>query len=674
MNPLLRRDFDIPFSQIKPEHVELAIREALDTAQHELEQLTQNQGPLTFENTLEALDLLVEKLNHPIRLTKHLMSVKDSPELRQGYEAVETEFSTFFARLPLNEKLWQVTKSYSDTEEAKNLHGVKKRHLDKTLYEFIHAGADLPSDKKKRAEEIKVELSGLHTKFSNNVLDAINSFEFIATEDQLTGLPASTIQQAKENAQGKGKKGYRFTLQIPSYLPFMKYSDRRDLRQHFYQAYNNCACEGKFDNRPLIERILALRKELAALHGYENFADYRLEKNMVKSGKKAFDFLQDITNRTQSYFTKEAGLLKDFAQNELGIVDLQPWDMPYIIEKPRKAKFDIDDELLRPYFPLNSVINGLFEVAQRVFGIKISPRENTELWSDSINCYDINDIDSTYLGSFYADWFPRESKRAGAWMNYFYTGGPQGNSSFKPHLGLVCGNFTPPQEGKPALLTHNEVETAFHEFGHLLHHMLSKVTIPSRSGTNVAWDFVELPSQIMENWCWERKALDMFARHYETQETIPEDLFVKIKSARAFMGAYQQMRQLSFGTVDLALHMNYDPDTDGDAVSFAQKVMEPFQVKPEFAHNHFITVFSHVFTGSYAAGYYSYKWAEVLDADAFTRFKSEGILNCETGRAFVEAVLSRGDSDEPENLFHEFMGREPDINALLERTFGQISS
>ncbi len=672
MNPILKRDFYIPFSQIKAQHIELGIREALSIANNELADLIKNQT-LNFESTLQALDTLIEKLNHPIRLATHLMSVKDSPELRQGFEAVQPEFSAFFARLPLNEQLWQLIKSYNATEEAKNLTAIRKRHLDKTMREFIHAGADLPNDKKKEAEEIKVELSQLQTKFANNVLDATNAFEFIASEDDLVGLPDSIIQQSRENAESKGIQGYRFTLQAPSFLPFVKYSDRRDLREYFYHAYSNRACEGKFDNRSLIERILTLRRKLADLHDYNDFADYRLEMNMVKNGKVASNFLKDLTTRTKPYFKKEIDLLSDFAKNELGIADLQPWDTLYAMEKLRKAKFDIDDEVMRPYFPLDNVLEGLLDLAHKIFGIRITEQENTELWHDSISYYDVHDEDNTYLGSFYADWFPRESKRAGAWMNYFYTGGPQPDGSFKPHLGLICANFTPPQEGKPALLTHEEVETTFHEFGHLLHHILSRVEIPARAGTNVSWDFVELPSQIMENWCWERKALDIFAKHYKTGETIPKELFDKMRSARAFMGAYQQMRQLSFGTVDLELHINY-PDKNYDAISYSQKVMEPFQIKPEFAHNHFVTAFSHIFTGSYAAGYYSYKWAEVLDADAFTRFKCEGILNRETGRAFVQAILSRGDSKEPEELFHEFMGRDPDISALLERTFEQTSS
>ncbi len=667
MNPLLNREFKIPFSQINSEHIESGIREALKVASTELEVLFQNQT-LDFESTLGALDALTEKLNHPIRLASHLMNVKDNPKLRQGFEAVQPEFSAFFAKLPLNEQLWQLIKSYSTTEEARNLTPIKKRHLDKTMHEFIRAGADLPKDKKKMAEEIKVELSQLQTKFANNVLDATNAFEFIANENDLAGLPVSVIQQAKENAESKGIKGYRFTLQVPSFLPFIKYSDRRDLREHLYHAYSNRAYKGKFDNCPLIERILSLRKELADLHSYSDFADYRLEMNMVKNGQAASKFLKDLTTQTEPYFKKEVNLLSNFAQSELGITNMQPWDILYTIEKLRKAKFDIDDEVLRPYFPLDNVITGLFDLAYKVFGIKITKQKNTELWYAGIDYYDIYE-EGTYLGSFYADWFPREAKRSGAWMNYFYTGGPQPDGSFKPHLGLICANFTPPQEGKPALLTHEEVETVFHEFGHLLHHMLSKVTISPRAGTNVSWDFVELPSQIMENWCWEREALDIFAKHYKTKESIPKELFDKMLSARVFMSAYQQMRQLSFGTLDLALHINYGPNKNGDAVSYAKKVIEPFQIKPEFANNNFVTTFSHIFTGAYAAGYYSYKWAEVLEADAFTRFKREGILNREIGRAFAETILSRGDSAEPEELFREFMGRDPDIVALLKRTF-----
>ena len=669
MNPLLSQEFLIPFDDIRAEHVEPGVREALTNAQTELDAIIKETGARTYDNTLGALSRLEERLDRAVGLGYHLMSVMNSPELREAFNAVLPEFSAFYAKLPLNDGLWRAVKEFSETDEAHALAGVKKRHLEKTMRAFVRAGADLPPDQKAKAEALSVELSELQNEFSNHVLDATNAFELVITDEaELAGLPESAKAGARENAKSKDKEGYRFTLQGPSYVPFMRYADARDLREKMYKAYVNRATGGEFDNEPLIVRILDLRRELADLLGYQDFADYRLEENMVKTGAAALAFVQGLAERTEPYWQDEIEALTAFARDELGLGELEPWDVPYVIEKLRKAKFDLDEEELRPYFPLGRVLSGLFEIAHRLFGVTVTERDIKELWHPDVTFYDLHGEDGTHLGSFYADWFPRESKRGGAWMNHFITGGPQGDG-FAPHLGLMVGNFTPPQEGKPALLTHREVETTFHEFGHLLHHLLSRVEVPARAGTNVPRDWVELPSQIMENWCWEREALDLFARHWETGETIPDELFQKMLAARTFMAANAQMRQLSFGTVDLELHINYRPE-DGDVVAYAQETMEPFSVRPEFAHNGFVNAFSHIFAGGYAAGYYSYKWSEVLDADAFTRFQREGIFNRETGRDYVDAILSRGDAEDPDLLYREFMGRDPDMNALLRRNLG----
>ena len=670
MNPLLSQEFLIPFDDIRPEHVEPGVREALENAQRELDAIISETGARTYDNTLGALGRLEERLDRAVGLGYHLMSVMNSPELREAFNAVLPEFSAFYAKLPLNDGLWRAVKEFSETDEAGALTGVKKRHLEKTMRAFVRAGADLPPEQKTKAEALSVELSELQNEFSNHVLDATNAFELVITDEaDLSGLPESAKAGARESAKSKDKEGYRFTLQAPSYVPFMQYADARDLREKMYKAYTSRATGGEFDNKPLIVKILDLRRELAGLLGYGDFADYRLEENMVKTGAAALAFVQGLAERTEPYWQEEIAALTAFARDELGVGELEPWDVPYVIEKLRKAKFDLDEEELRPYFPLGRVLSGLFEIAHRLFGVRVTERDIKELWHPEVTFYDLHGEDGTHLGSFYADWFPRESKRGGAWMNHFITGGPQGDE-FAPHSGLMIGNFTPPQEGRPALLTHREVETTFHEFGHLLHHLLSRVEVPARAGTNVPRDWVELPSQIMENWCWEREALDLFARHFETGERIPEELFQKMLAARTFMAANAQMRQLSFGTVDLELHINYQPDEDGDVVAYAQETMEPFSVRPEFAHNGFINAFSHIFAGGYAAGYYSYKWSEVLDADAFTRFQREGIFNRETGRDYVDAVLSRGDAEDPDVLYREFMGRDPDMNALLRRNLG----
>jgi oligopeptidase A len=666
-NPLLSQAFLIPFQDIQPDHVAPGIRNAMAQTQEAIDAIIAFDGTRTFENTIIALDDALEPLGRAVTISYHLMSVNSSDNLRDAFNSVLPEFSAFFAQLPLNDELWQAVSSYAEGDSAKALTGIYKRHLDKTLDGFRRAGAALPETEKARAREISIELSKLQNKFSENLLDATNAFELVITDTaDLAGLPERVVTQAYENAQQKELEGYRFTLQVPSYQPFMTHADNRNLRQHMYHAYTNRACDGELDNRPLIEQILTLRREFAGLLGYQDFADYRLETNMAKDGPSALTFVRDLTDKTRPYWLAEVDHLAGFAREQLGIDTLEPWDMFYATEKLRLHEYDFDAEMLRPYFPVDQVLRGLFEITHKLFGITVSQRDIAEVWHPEVLFYDIHDAHGTHLGSFYADWFPRESKRGGAWMNSLITGLATEDSS-EPHLGLMVGNFTPPQAGKPALLSHSEVETTFHEFGHLLHHCLSKVDIRARAGTNVARDWVELPSQIMENWTWERDALDLFARHHETGEPIPEDLFDKLKRSRTFMQAHMQMRQLSFATVDLELHVNYDPSQHGDAINFGKRIMEPFYPRPAFSDNHFLASFGHVFTGGYAAGYYSYKWSEVLDADAFSRFKDAGIFNTEVGKDYLEHILSKGDSAPPEELYRAFMGRDPDPNALLAR-------
>jgi oligopeptidase A len=670
MNPLRSTDFLIPFDRIRTEHVVPAIREALAEAEAELQALTSAPGARTYGNTIQRLDDLVERLARTISPVSHLVMVMNTPELREAYNAVLPEFSAFFARLPLNDELWSAVREVAESEEAGSLGGVRGRHLQRTVREFVRAGADLPPEEKARVEEIQVELSTLHTRFADNTLDATNAFELIVSDrDDLAGLPDSAIRQARANAREHAHEGWRFTLQHPSFLPFMQYAENRLLRRRMYEAYVSRATSGEHDNAPLIPRILELRREMAALLGYRDFADYRLEENMVGSADRALAFERDLTERTRPFWQPEIADLDAHAR-DVGIDRLEPWDVAFVSERLRISRFALDQEQLRPYFPLDGVLSGMFEIAGHLFGIRVTERENPHVWHPEVRFYDIHDEQGVHLGSFYADWFPRASKRGGAWMDSFITGGPREDGGFDPHLGLMVGNFTPPSDGVPALLTHREVETTFHEFGHLLHHCLSAVEVRARAGTNVPRDWVELPSQIMENWCWEREALDLFARHHETGETLPDELFERMWAARTFMGASQQMRQLSFGTVDLELHTRYDPRAGGDPVRFAQDVMSAFAIRPEFARNGFICTFAHVFAGGYAAGYYSYLWSEVLEADAFTRFREEGIFNRETGRAYVDAILSRGDSADPAELFREFMGRDPDPDALLRRNLG----
>ena len=491
------------------------------------------------------------------------------------------------------------------------------------------------------------------------------------TKRDLAGLPPTAVATARERAERKGRAGWLFTLHAPDYIAVMTYLDDPAIRRRFYEAYGVRGTEGEWNNRPIIARILELRAAKARLLGFSDFADFALEDRMAHDGARAMAFLEDLKAKTEAQFHRENRELLEFRRSLEGpqAPELAPWDVAYYSEKQRAALYDFDEEALRPYFPLERVTAGLFALVERLYGVRVTAEPDAPVWDPAVRCYRMNDAGGEFLGGFYADWFPRDNKRGGAWMGALITGGPE-PGRFRPHLGYICGNLTPPVGGQPALLTHREVETIFHEFGHLLHHMFSRVETRTLAGTNVAWDFVELPSQIMENWCWERGALDLFACHWQTGEPIPEDLFQKMKRARTFRAANGQMRQLGFGIADLLLHTAYSPERDGDAVDYARRIIQDFSPAPLPPSHAMIAGFTHLFAEpvGYAGGYYSYKWAEVLDADAFTRFRDNGIFSRETGAEFREKILARGDSEDPAVLYRDFMGREPDPQALLERS------
>jgi oligopeptidase A len=663
-NPLVKINFRIPFDEIKAEHVEPAIDELLADAQNSLDQIVASSEPRTFANTLLALEEVTETLEYAMNIVGHLEGVATYPELREAYNKVQPKVSAFYSGIPLNAGLWLQVKAFAETEEALGLKATQARFLKKEVDGFRRSGADLDDAGKARLTEINVELARRTTKFSENVLDATNAFEYyIEDEAGLAGLPASAVDAARQSAESKGREGWRFTLQAPSLVAVLTYLDDAAVREKLYRAHSTRASSGEFDNSENVAAILELRKEKAGLLGYANFADLVLEERMAKTGEQATAFVRNLKARTQQAFERENEDLCKFAGKEL-----DPWDVGYYAEKMRQAQYDFDEETLRPYFPYEGVLRGMFEITGRLYGIRVEKQSGVAAWDEDVDYYTVYDADDSVMGSFYADYFPRENKRGGAWMDAFITGEPTADG-FTPHLGLNCGNLTPPLGDKPALLTHREVETIFHEFGHLLHHLLSRVEVKSLAGTRVAWDWVELPSQIMENWCWEREALDLFARHYETAETIPEELFQKMVRAKNFRAANAQMRQLSFGTVDLALHTEYDAESDGDVMDYARRLLDSFAAVPLPAEHAMIAGFTHLFSSpvGYGAGYYSYKWSEVLDADAFTRFASQGIFDSEVGRAFRENVLAKGDSEEPEELFRAFMGRDPDAEALLRR-------
>ena len=663
-NPLLQIQYRIPFDRIRAEHVEPAMATLLEEARARQKALSESTGPRTFANTMLPMESLTEALDWAMGVVRHLESVATYPELRAAFNAVQPEVSLYYSQIVLDPGLWRIVKEYAATDEAQALTGTRKRLLKKTIDGFRRQGAELDDAGKAKLTDMDVELAQVTTKFSENVLDATNAFELIVTDErQLSGLPESALEGAKASAESKGVPGWRFTLQAPSYIPVMTYLDDRSIRESMYRAFNARATSVEFDNRSLLVRILELRHAKAVLLGYRNFADLVLEERMARHGEEAKQFLERLRLRSVARFQQENEELREFAGTPL-----QPWDVAYYSEKLRLKLYDFDEEALRPYYKLENVVAGMFELVHRLYGIQVIAETGVPAWDPEVKYYNILDENGVKVSAFYADWFPRENKRGGAWMDAFLTGLPE-EGSFRPHLGLMCGNMTPPVADKPALLTHREVETVFHEFGHLLHHSLSRVEVRSLAGTNVAWDFVELPSQIMENWCWERPSLDLFARHYLTGELLPEELFQKMKRARTFRSANMQMRQLGFGVVDLLLHTEYSHEKDGDVLDYTRRIIQNFSAAELPDPYGFIAGFTHLFSSpvAYAAGYYSYKWAEVLDADAFTRFQEAGVFSREVGLEFRDRILSRGDSEDPAELYRSFMGRDPDVQALLRR-------
>ena len=670
-NPLIQLGFEIPFDEIEAAHVVPAVDELLASARATIAAIVAQPGPRTYANTLGALEDATEPLERTMTIVGHLESVATTDALRDAYNATLPKVSAFWSELAMNEGLYRSVRAFSETDDAAALGATEKRFVKKTLDDFRRHGADLDPDDKAKLQAIEVELTQLTTEFAQHVLDETNAFELVLNdESKLAGLPESAKQAAAENAKAKGVEGWRFTLQAPSLIPLLTYLDDAGIREQVWRAYNTRATSGERDNRPFIARILELRRAKAELLGYRDFADLVTEDRMAKNGAKAQAFLEDLRDKTQAAFERENAELRAF-RRELegeGAAEMQAWDTAYYAEKQRQAKYDFNEEELRPYFPLERVLDGLFATAQALYEVKIVERDAVT-WDPKVKSYEIRDPDGTTIAAFYVDLFPRENKRGGAWMNSLVSVAYVEDAPL-PNLGLFCANVNPPVGGKPALLTHREVETLFHEFGHLLHHCFSRVRVRSLAGTNVAWDFVELPSQIMENWCWERSGLDLFAAHHETGEPIPDALYDKMVRARTYRAANAQMRQLGFATTDLALHRDYDPSRDGDVMEYARANLQkysPASLPDDYA---MLAGFTHVFGHSvgYAAGYYSYKWAEVLDADAFTRFKKEGITNPAVGLAFRETILSKGNSEDPAKLYQDFMGREPRLEPLLERT------
>jgi oligopeptidase A len=680
-NPILDPSFRVRWADMKPELVQPAMDQALARAESELGAIEGGAGEPAFEGTFGALDEATDRLNRAWTRITHLQAVADSPPLREAYNQALPRVSAFFARIPLRPALWARLRAFAGSPACAGLPPVRARFVAETVAEFREAGADLPDGARARLEAIQIELAQLTQRYAENVLDATNAWQLVVDDERrLAGLPALAKARAAAAAaaKGLGDEGtprWRFTLHMPSQEPFMTYLEDEALREQMWRAANAVGAEAPRDNGPLISQILALRAERAELLGRPHFADLVLNRRMAKTGARALEFVEDFQRRCAGAFAREVRALEEAKAAETGLASgrLAPWEVAFRAERLRRASYAFDEEALRPYFPMDRVVAGLFELAHRVFGLRIEAHApgTVETWHPEVGFFDVHNAGGRHLGSFYSDWHPRESKRGGAWMNGLSTGGPRADGGREPHLGVICGNLTPPGPGRPALLTHREVETIFHEFGHLIHHLMGEVEIKSLNGTNVAWDFVELPSQIMENWTWEREGLDLFARHFETGQPIPDDLFRRMTAARTFMSACAAMRQVAFAKMDLLMHMRPAEFARGGGIearvrsAIADCLLPTDPPAPTIVRR-----FTHVFSDpvGYAAGYYSYKWAEVLEADAFTRFRVEGIFNPRVGAEFAAAILSQGNAEDPALLFRRFMGRDPDLAALLVRS------
>lgn len=687
-HPFLTDAYHIPWASLTPDNIDADITRALSVAEQRLEeirQVTDNQA--TYQNTFGALELAAEELERGWGRLSHLDSVDDNPEQRTAMNAMLPQVSAFYSQISLDPKIWKVLKAFAGSEAVAALSPVQQRFVEETCADFIQAGANLPAESKTLVADIDAELSQITKKFSENVLDSTNAWELVIDDEKrLTGLPEMAKESARLDAlqNGHGSEGaakYRFTLQHPSMGPVMQHAADDALRKEIWEANGTVGRDGDYDNTALIWKILELRQRKAEALGHASFPDLVLQRRMAKNGQAALDFTEDLHARIKQQFLKETEDLQAYKAEKTGTgsAPLEPWETGYWAEKRRKEQYDFDDEALRPYFPVTQVMEGMFSITSKIFGIRIKQRDavygkdeegKVQVWHEDCMFYDVFDTETDeLLGSFYADWHPRPTKRGGAWMNSLKTGGPQEGGGREPHLGLMIGNMTKPVGDKPALLDHREVETIFHEFGHLLHHLLGDVEVRSLSGTNVPWDFVELPSQIMENFCWDRESLDMFAKHYETGETIPEALFQKMVAAKNYMSASAFMRQLSLGKLDLELHQNYKEYKGGDLDQLDTEILKEYKAPLATESPTITRRFSHLFSGpvAYASGYYSYKWAEVLDADAFTRFQEEGILNTETGMRFRREILARGNSRPVDESYRAFMARDPELQPLLER-------
>ncbi|WP_425391797.1 M3 family metallopeptidase [Ekhidna sp.] len=674
-NPLLS-SFDTkfempPFSKIEINHFKEGIDAALEDAKMEVDAIINNTDAPTFENTIEALESSGEKLQRNASILFNLNSAETSEEIQKLTQDISPRLSEFNSEIKQNEQLFGRVKAIYERKDNLGLSGEQKKLLHETYFDFVRRGVELEGDKKDRFKEISIELSKLSLTYSENLLAETNEFELIIeNEEDLAGLPDDVKSRAKELASRKGKEGkWVFTLQAPSYIPFMEYADNRSLREKMYRAFmSKCLKGDEKDNQEIILKTIRLKAELASLLGYPTFAHYVLEQRMAESPDKVIDFLNDLLERSLPKAKEEVEEIKAFIKKQGDEVELQRWDWAYYSEKLRKEKYELDDELVKPYFKLENAIEGVFTTAEKLFGIRFKLNKDLEVYHKDVMPYEVIDESEKTIAVFLADFFPRAGKREGAWMTSFRDQAIKQGERVIPQVSIVC-NFTPSSANHPSLLKFNEVKTLFHEFGHALHGMLADTKYQSLSGTSVYWDFVELPSQIMENWCYEKECLDLFAKHYETGELIPSELVERIKESSTYHEAYATVRQLTFGLLDMAWHsLSVDEANAVDSVTaFEEKAFASTELFPKVEGTNMSVQFGHIFAGGYAAGYYSYKWAEVLDADAFSLFKQNGVFDKATASAFKEHVLSKGGTEHPMELYKKFRGQEPTPDALLKR-------
>ncbi|MCL4120251.1 oligopeptidase A [Vibrio lentus] len=671
-NPLLTFTDLPPFSQIKPEHVKPAVEQVIEECRNKIEQVLEGNTSPSWDNLVAPIEEVDDRLGRIWSPVSHMNSVMNSDELRDAYESCLPVLSEYGTWVGQHKGLFEAYKAIKASEAFSALDQAQQKTITDALRDFELSGIGLPADEQHRYGEISKRQSELGSQFSNNVLDATMGWSKQVTDvAELAGMPESALAAAQAAAEAKEQEGYLLTLDIPSYLPVMTYCDNQELRKELYEAYVTRASDrgpnaGKWDNTEIITEQLKLRHEIARMLGFSTYSEKSLSTKMAETPDQVLGFLNDLAVKAKPQGEREVEELRQFAETEFGVSELNLWDIAYYSEKQKQNLFEISDEELRPYFPESNAVSGLFEVLNRVFGMSVTEREGVDTWHDSVRFFDIFDATGTLRGSFYLDLYAREHKRGGAWMDDCRGRRITQSGDLQTPVAYLTCNFNKPVGDKPALFTHDEVVTLFHEFGHGIHHMLTQVEAGAVAGINgVPWDAVELPSQFLENWCWEEEALSFISGHFETGEALPKEMLEKMLAAKNFQSAMFILRQLELGLFDFTLHTEYDPEVGARVLETLADVKSKVSVLPSLDWNRFSHSFGHIFAGGYSAGYYSYLWAEVLSADAFSAFEEEGIFNTETGNRFLNNILEMGGSEEPMELFKRFRGREPQIDAML---------